>query len=398
MPSWPVHFEIKVNTENARIRDLVARVKAVSSTIEGIPIPPYVRTRLNTLNILRAVRGTTGIEGTELSESEVSNVLNASPGDQVLGESRAREEREVRNAQALMRYVQFLLTRDPGAQLDEALIRSFHRMLTDGIPYGRNAPGRFRQHRAAAGTYRAPPHDEVPRLMRGFIEWVNGPAGRAFDPIVRAILAHFLVVSIHPFGDGNGRTSRGVESFLLYKARANVLGFYSLANHYYKNRSEYIQLLDRCRFQSDPDVSPFVTFALEGMAAELDDVRKELMQAIRIISFRDLAREVFQSEGKLGKVTGNRQLHFLFDLGEQVVAIADIRSGLHPLAHLYKGVGRKTLSRDLNELERLDLIVNEHRKVRANTGIMDLFTGMPPLAESSRSISDADQPISEYPD
>ena len=380
MHSWTVHFGIKVNPENAHLRDLVARVKAVSSTIEGIPIPPYVRARLNTLNILRAVRATTGIEGTELSQSEVSNVLNASPEDQVLGESRAREEREVRNAEALMEYVQSLLTRDPSAQLDEALIRRFHKMLTGGIPYGHNVPGQFRQHGAVAGTYRAPPHDEVPSLMRGFVEWVNGPAGRALDPIVRAIVAHFLVVSIHPFGDGNGRTSRGVESFLLYKARANVLGFYSLANHYYKNRSQYVQLLDRCRFQSDPDVSPFVTFALEGMAAELDDVRAELLEAIRIISFRDLAREVFESAGKLGKVTGNRQLLFLFELSDQVVATADIRSGRHPLAHLYKGVGRKTLSRDLNELKRLNLIVNEHRTVRANTGIMDLFTGMPPLA------------------
>ena len=48
--------------------------------------------------------------------------------------------------------------------------------------------------------------------------WFAEGKPRTWDPAVRAIAAHFYVISIHPFGDGNGRTSRAVESFLLVGA------------------------------------------------------------------------------------------------------------------------------------------------------------------------------------
>ena len=110
-------------------------------------------------------------------------------------------------------------------------------------------------------------------------------------PSFRAIVAHFFVVSIHPFGDGNGRTSRAVESYLLYQARVNPRGFYSLSNYYYKNRDSYIEMLNWVRFKSDPDLTPFVVFALRGLVEQLEEVHAEVLAEVRLISFRDLARE-----------------------------------------------------------------------------------------------------------
>ena len=65
MPSWDVHFDVRVRTEDPEVLRLTARVEALASVIRGIPIPPHVQQRLDSLNIIRAVRGTTGIEGTE---------------------------------------------------------------------------------------------------------------------------------------------------------------------------------------------------------------------------------------------------------------------------------------------------------------------------------------------
>ena len=216
-------------------------------------------------------------------------------------------------------------------------------------------------------------HEDVPALMRGFVEWLNFGRGAALDPIVRAIVAHFLLASLHPFGDGNGRTSRDMESFLLYKAGVNARGFYSLANYYYRNRSDYFALLNRVRFISDPDAAPFVNFALRGLVEELQEVHAEILREVRVISFRDFARERLQVEGRLGSRTGNRQLLFLLELGEQEIEIADIRSGRHPIAHLYRGVGQRTVARDLNLLRRLSLIVEERGIIRANIEVMDEF-------------------------
>ena len=374
MPSWSAHFDLAADMSAPDALENLIAAKLLSRTVREIPIPPHVQRRLHRLNIVRAVRGTTGIEGSDLSEGEVRQVLAAPAGQPVLDAARRREEREVRNAQAMKERVENMLRQDPNTRLSESLIREFHRILTDGINYAHNEPGRYRSHPVTAGNYNAPAHEEVPALMSSFAEWLNIGAGAALDPIIRAVAAHFLLISIHPFGDGNGRTSRGVESFLLYKAGVNAVGFYSLANYYYRNRSDYVALLNHVRFVSDPDIAPFVEFALRGLVEELEGALDEALREVRVISFRDFARERLQAEGRLGSHTGNRQLLFLLELGGQKIAAADLRSGRHPIAHLYRGVGQRTVTRDLNLLRRLGLIVVERGIIQANTKVMDEFT------------------------
>ena len=373
MPRWSVHFDLAADMSAPDALKRLVAAKSLAIAVREIPVPPHVQRRLHALNIVRAVRGTTGIEGTELSEDEVSRVLSAPADMPVLDAARRREEREVRNAGALKDLVENLLRQNPETRLSEPLIREFHRVLTDGIDYPNNEPGRYRSHPVTAGDYQAPDHEDVPALMSSFVEWLNRGRGAALDPIVKAIVAHFLLVSVHPFGDGNGRTSRGVESFLLYKAGVNARGFYSLANYYYRNRPDYVALLNHVRFVSDPDAAPFVNFALRGLVEELREVHAEILREVRVISFRDFARERLQAEGRLGSRTGNRQLLFLLELDEQEIAIADIRSGRHPIAHLYRGVGQRTVARDLNLLSRLGLIVEERGIIRANMDVMDEF-------------------------
>ena len=374
MPAWNVHFGLTVDASRPSLIRNLAEIRAFAGVIQGIPLPPYVERRLHALNIMRAVRGTTGIEGTELSEEEVEAVIGTPEGTPVLSGDREREERETRNAHALMEFVEGLLREEPALPLTESLIRRFHVMLTEGIAYPNNEPGRYRAANVAAGDYRAPEHTGVPALMSGLVSWLNEGSGRELDPIVRAVVAHFLLVSIHPFGDGNGRTSRAVESFLLYQAGVNARGFYSLANYYYQHRPEYVGLLNHVRFTSDPDVTPFVDFALRGLAAELREVHREVLASVRIFAFRDFARETLLGEGRLGTKTGERQLMFLFALVGEEVSLQDLRHGAHPLARFYRGVGAKTLSRDLNYLRDLGLLVVEQGVLRANVEQMDRFT------------------------
>ena len=374
MPAWDVHFALTVKSSRPSLIRSLAEVRAFAGVIQGIPLPPYIERRLHALNIMRAVRGTTGIEGTELSEEEVEAVIGTPEGTPVLSGDRKQEERETRNAHALMRYVEGVLRDGPALPLTESLVRRFHAILTDGIAYPNNEPGRYRAANVTAGDYRAPEHTGVPTLMSGLISWLNEGQGRELDPIARAVIAHFLLVSIHPFGDGNGRTSRAVESFLLYQAGVNARGFYSLANYYYQHRPEYVELLSYVRFASDPDVTPFVDFALKGLAAELREVHREVLASVRIFAFRDFARETLLNEGRLGTKTGERQLMFLFDLVGEEIPLRDLQHGAHPLARFYRGVGAKTLSRDMNYLRSLGLLVLEQGMLRANVEQMDRFT------------------------
>ncbi len=374
MPRWDVHFDMRVRVDDPAVVGLIARATALGSVIGGIPIPPYVQNRIDSLNIMRAVRGTTGIEGIELTEEEVQDVLAAPSTIPVLSGGRRREEREVRNAAFLMEQVADYLDANPRTPLTESVVQWLHRMVTDGIDYQGNVPGRYRARNVNAGEYQCPPHERVPDLMAEFMRWFNIGPPKNWDPVVRAVVAHFYVVSIHPFADGNGRTSRAVESFLLYQSGVNARGFYSLANYYYRNRPEYIEQLNHARFRSDPDLTPFVRFALEGLVDELEAVHQDVIAEVRIIAFRDYAREALSGDGKLGRPSGDRMLDFLVGLGSESVFVKDLREDRHPLASLYRGVTTKTLARDINYLEEAELVVVSEGTVSANLAAMDSFT------------------------
>ena len=376
MPRWDVHFNVRIRHVDPEVAWLAARADALSSVIRGIPIPPSVQRRLDRLNIIRAVRGTTGIEGTEFSEAEIEEILDSPPSEMTLSQTRRREEQEVRNAEALMLDVAKRLQRAPQAPLTEQLIREFHAILTQVINYEHNEPGRYRSHRVTVGPY-VPPEtgDDVRRLMREFVEWFNTGERTHWNPIVRAIAAHFYVVSIHPFGDGNGRTSRAVESYLLYQAGVNARGFYSLANYYYENRAEYVRQLGLVQFGRTDDLTPFIVFALRGLVEELKSVHEEILAEVRLIAFRDYAREMLSSGGRLG-ARGERLLNFIVELGAQQVTPADLRNQREPLVRLYRNVTNRTLARDIKFLEKLDLVKVEGDQLRANLEVMDRRTSL----------------------
>ena len=375
MPNWDIQFNLNLQVNNRRIVQDLARIHALAGVIRGIPIPPFVQHRLDQLNIRRAVRGTTGIEGTELSEQEVSRVLDSPSGVSTLGPGREREEQETRNAEALMLYVGEYVRDNPPAPISEALILQFHRILTQGIDYPHNEPGRYRNHSVVVGAYRPPETGgQVRSLMAEFLRWFNSGLPTSWDPVLRAIVAHFYVVCIHPFGDGNGRTARAVESFLLYKAGVNVRGYYSLANYFYQNRSDYIYNLNHVQTRGQTDLTPFVAFALEGLVQELEAVHAEVLAEVSIIAFRDYARQVLDDRGRLATSAGERQLRFLNELARGPVSLKDLRSGGHPLSRLYRNVTTRTLMRDINFMKEQGLIVAEGDLLKGRVDLMSRYT------------------------
>ena len=381
MPRWNLHFHAYVELQDPELLQSVARIEALAGLTGDIPLPPGLRDTADRLNILRAVRGTTGIEGARLTEGEVGQILDAAPGSgPVLGAARAREEAEARNAARVMRYIRSAVGKAPDDDLAERHVREMHRLTTEGIDYPRNKPGAYREVPVAAGGYQAPPPGEIGDLMDRFFEWF--PLTRERDrwpECVRAVAGHFYLISIHPFGDGNGRTSRAAESLVLYRGGVNSLGFYSLANFYYQNRAEYVESLDRARFVHDNgesvDLTEFVKFALGGLRRELEDVHIEALGFLRELTFRDYARESLQEDGALSPKVGARRLELVRWAAEAPIPVADLRARRHPAAALYKGATNKTLTRDINYLREQRLVLVEDGAVRANLELTDRSPG-----------------------
>ena len=377
MPEWEVSFDLPLDVNDRTIRDALKECEARLDAIRGVPIQPAILGAFNTLNIARAVRGTTGLEGTQVSEEEVGRILDSDRDETVLPPNRQREEREVRNAAAVMEYVKTVLHGRPDAPLTEDLIREIHRLTTDGIPYGQNVPGQYRNHAVHAGSY-TPPRDSavIRSLMADFIKWFNEGPPKEWHPTLAALAAHFYVVSIHPFGDGNGRAARGVESFLLYRAGVNLFGFYSLSNFYYRRRDAYVGKFMESRFQSS-SLTPFVRFALDGLVDEIRTVQAQMVEMMKRIAFRDYARETLEREPRLGPRRRERLLHLLQALSQLKIPLYARQEPETIDARVfgqYRKLSRKTLQRDIGLLDKHGLLTLEDGKIDANIDVMDKFT------------------------
>lgn len=375
MATWEVRFDLDVDLRDPRLLQPVYAAQELASVINGIPLPPLTRSALNRLNIVRAVRGTTGIEGSDLSEDEVEQVLFAPNDSPVLPRARDREEREVRNASRVMESIARMLDRDPTMPLSEEIIREFHRRTTEGIDYPNNEPGEYRRHPVSAGEY-VPPRDgdEVRRLMAEFLRWLNGTAAGSWPVVVRAVAAHFYFISIHPFGDGNGRTARAIESYLLYQDNVNKLGFYSLSNFYYRRRADYIEILDFVRFRSGGSLTRFLVFAANGLLEELQLIRDEVLMANKKVAFRDYANELLHGEELAAKVRIRLLLVMRAIEHDGELLERAVRSGAHPVAALYASLGDRAFARDLRRLQEYGLVVIMGGVIRPNFGLMDRYS------------------------
>jgi Fic family protein len=91
--------------------------------------------------------------------------------------------------------------------------------------------------------FRAPAAKRIPREMRDFLKWINGPPSA--DPVLTAGMAHLWFVTIHPFEDGNGRIARAIADMALARSENSGQRFYSISSQIRLERKAYYDLLEK---------------------------------------------------------------------------------------------------------------------------------------------------------
>ena len=108
--------------------------------------------------------------------------------------------------------------------------------------------------------FEAPQGDKVADEMRRFIDWWAGEAGK-IEGLVRAGIAHFRFVTIHPFEDGNGRIARALTDMALAQDEDLPVRFYSLSAQIMTEREAYYSVLERSQ-RGDCDVTNWLAWFL----------------------------------------------------------------------------------------------------------------------------------------
>ncbi len=167
------------------------------------------------------------------------------------------------------------------------------------------AYGRERVH------FQAPAAARLDEELSTFLGWFNDET--AVDPVVKAALAHFWFVTIHPFEDGNGRLARAIGDMALARADGTAQRFYSLSSQIQQERAAYYRVLESAQSGS-LDVTAWLAWffnmldaAVAHSEAQLAAVmeRKQFWESLEGISLnsRQLAMLRRLEAGFVGKLT-----------------------------------------------------------------------------------------------
>jgi Fic family protein len=210
------------------------------------------------------------IEGSTLTRRETQIVLQH--GLTVGGKSLVEHLVAINHKHAID-FVEALATVD--TPITEHTIRQIHSLILRTIDDAEAGHYRRGQVRITGSEYVPPQAVSVPALMQELVAWLNSDDASARHPVETAALAHFRLVHIHPFVDGNGRTARLLMNLWLMRAG------YPPAVIRTEDRDAYYTALDAAHIG---ETEAFILLVAEATERSLDIY----LEAIPVNDFENL--------------------------------------------------------------------------------------------------------------
>lgn len=164
--------------------------------------------------------------------------------------------------------------------------------------------------------FSGPAPERVPGEMKKFLAWINSET--EIEPVLRAAIAHFWFVTIHPFDDGNGRIARAITDMMLARSDGSALRFYSMTAQIQKERSDYYRNLELSQ-RGTSDITDWIIWFLECLhraighaVLSLNDVigKKKFWDEIRDLPIndrqKDMLNRLLPGGGFVGKLTTSK--------------------------------------------------------------------------------------------
>ena len=132
--------------------------------------------------------------------------------------------------------------------------------------------------------YVAPSAARIDGEMRAFLDWFNAKAG--IDPVLKAALAHFWFVTIHPFDDGNGRMARAIADMALARSEDSSQRFYSMSAQIRQERGAYYGILEQTQ-KGALDITPWMEWFVGCLGRAIDGAQTMLAAVLAKARFWD---------------------------------------------------------------------------------------------------------------
>lgn len=349
--------EIPVSS-HYRLWSLLGEICAQLREVRAAALPPREAEEVEGKYLMRGAQAMVAANGNQLTESEMEDICKrAEEGD--LGEG-ARESEIWNVIQACYGLVR--ATRKHAVpKFDTDYLSRINATVLNGLelPPGEAAGDVRRGEREGMGL----PAEKCRFCLEQYCSWLASGTFAAERPemepvigILRAIMAHVYLLLICPYADGNARTARLAELFLLLRAGVPAPAAFLLGVHYTATRSRFLQELAPL---GTPDgtvlMDSFFIYALLGWADALRGLLADLRGRQLRAAWRLHVEDVFR-HGSTEKTSARRR-DLLLSLPPRPTPIArfsDIPQAVF-YTH-YRNRNLRTLNRDLAELVQMGLL------------------------------------------
>ncbi len=130
--------------------------------------------------------------------------------------------------------------------------------------------------------FEAPPSKAVANEMQEFLDWFNSSS--KIDGLLRAAIAHFWFVTIHPFDDGNGRVARALTDLALAQDELSAKRCYSLSSQIMQDRESYYSTLQASQ-RGDLDITQWIIWFLKTFVRALESSQVNIENAVMVGNF-----------------------------------------------------------------------------------------------------------------
>lgn len=326
----------------------IGQVEAAKEVIDNAPLVPDFERDFRTEAIAKQIYHGTQMEGNDLTFEQTKQVMQ---GEEVY--ARDRDVQEVINYRNVMRLLDDLAAKRAGYDLDSLF--EIHRLtvdkLVDPVKLGvfRSTQVVIKEEGTGKVIFTPPPAVEVPYLVQDFLSWLNNPISQEIHPVLRAGIAHYVLVTIHPFVEGNGRTVRAFSTLVMLREGYDMKRFFAIEEHFDRDLNEYYDAFFKVDSQggdiASRDLTTWLEYFTNAVSVELVKI-KENVRKISVDSRLKL---------KIGEqvALSARQMRLIEYLSENG------NGAMSELKDVLTMVSEDTILRDLKDLMAKNIVEKE---------------------------------------
>jgi Fic family protein len=274
--------ETAINAIFGEVRNLQGKITGKMNTL-GFATKEEASLATLTLDVVKSSE----IEGEKLNYEQVRSSIARRLGINVAG--LVPSDRNIEGVVDMM----LDATQNYFIPLSEERLFSWHAALFPTgysgmykIEVGRYRTGEMQIVSGAMGRekihYEAIAPSMVKTEMDKFLNWFNGE--KELDLVLKAAVAHFWFIIIHPFDDGNGRIARAISDLLLTRSENRTERFYSMSSQILVERKKYYAILQQVQ-HSDGDITEWLDWFLKCLKNALIETENTFQNILRKSDF-----------------------------------------------------------------------------------------------------------------